>query len=327
MDSFNSIPEKLRPHTAVSVFTLFIAGICGLLALLYILTAYANKPHTQFPVETDIVIEEGLTIRDITEVLENAHVVRSSFYAYLVLVDNYKEDFIQAGTYRFSEPYTTHEVARSITSGLDMSPHVSITLPEGFRARDIYRYLPESFSASDSDIEQYEGFLFPDTYFISQGMDINDVSAILLTTFEKKIAPYTERINASGFSQREVIILASLLEREAKDNESKRIVSGILQKRLAIGMPLQVDATFDYVLGKSSDELTEEDLEMDSPFNTYLYPGLPPAPIANPGLESIEAVLEPAATEYLYYLTASDGTFHYAQTFEEHKRNKELYLK
>ena len=105
------------------------------------------------------------------------------------------------------------------------------------------------------------------------------------------------------------------------------MVSGILQNRLREDMPLQVDATFHYINGKASHELTVDDLEMDSPFNTYKYVGLPPAPIANPGLESIQAVLSPTETNYFYYLTALDGTFHYAKTFEEHKKNKEKYLR
>jgi UPF0755 protein len=94
-----------------------------------------------------------------------------------------------------------------------------------------------------------------------------------------------------------------------------------------MGMPLQVDAAFDYVLGKDSAELTQEDLSIDSPYNTYRFAGLPPAPIANPGLESIEAVLSPIDTDYLYYLTDNEGNFHYAKTFDEHKQNKLRYLR
>lgn len=327
MGLFNVLHEKISSHLTASIFTLFISGILVLLLLLYLFVAYINSPSAQFPTDTDVVIDEGLTLREITEVLEAEHVVRSSLYAYLVLIGNHKNEYVQAGAYRFTEPRTTHEIAYAITNALDMSPHIIVTLPEGFRARDIYEYVPESFKTTEIDIEQYEGFLFPDTYFISQGMDIHDLVALLLTTFEQRLAPYAERIAASRFTEREVIILASLIEREAKDLESKKVVSGILQKRLAIDMPLQVDATFDYILGKQSDELTQEDLELDSPFNTYRYVGLPPTPIANPGIESIEAVLEPQRTEYLYYLTAIDGTFHYASTFEEHVRNKELYLK
>ena len=123
-----------------------------------------------------------------------------------------------------------------------------------------------------------------------------------------------------------MIILASILEREANDEQSMKIVSGILQNRLKHGMALQVDASIEYVLDKSLSALTSEDLKIDSPYNTYLHTGLTPTPIGNPGLQAIDAVLHPAKTEYLYYITDADGHFHYAKTFEEHKRNVTKYL-
>ena len=124
----------------------------------------------------------------------------------------------------------------------------------------------------------------------------------------------------------EVIVLASILEREARSEESMRMVAGILLKRMEIDMPLQVDAPFEYFISKSSAFLTYSDLALESPYNTYLNTGLPPTPIANPGLKSIRAVLNPIESDYLFYLTAPGGEFHYSRTYEEHKYKKDLYL-
>jgi len=124
-----------------------------------------------------------------------------------------------------------------------------------------------------------------------------------------------------------VINMASLLEREANTEESMKMVSGILQNRLAEGMRLQADASLEYVLNRPLGTLTAEDLEIDSPYNTYRYDGLPPTPIGNPGLTSIMAVLEPTPSDYFYYLTDEDGEFHYAKTFDEHRANIKRYLR
>ncbi len=145
--------------------------------------------------------------------------------------------------------------------------------------------------------------------------------------YEEKIAPYRVKIRASAYTEKEIITLASILEREANDEASMGLVAGILLDRLEEKHPLQVDATFEYILGKTSAELTAEDLKLDSPYNTYTNLGLPPTPISNPGLMAIEAVLDPVDSPYFYYLTGDDGTFHYARTFEEHKQNKERYLR
>ncbi len=287
-----------------------------------------NAPHLDFPVGVDIEIAEGLTQNEITNLLAEKHVVRSALYLYLHLARTHEGEFVKAGTYRFGEPLTTEEVARSLTRGENRSPLLRFTLPEGFHAGELSRYLPEELGITDTtDLRTKEGYLFPDTYFVSQEATLDDIVVMLETTFQERIQPLREKIDASPFTEAEVITLASIIEREANDPESKRLVSGILQNRLDIGMPLQVDAVFDYLLGKTSAELTEDDLDFNSPYNTYRYAGLPPGPIANPGLESIAAVLEPADTSYLYYLTGNDGKFYYAKTFEEHKRNKERYLR
>jgi len=311
---------------------LFFCGLCMLgcvvLFALFAWLHHLNTPPEAFPIATDIEVSEGTTLHGITELFEEEHLVRSSFMLYVALLHMSDAPVVQAGSYRFPEALTTRQIAEALASGQYQSPSARVTFPEGFAAEELRSYYPASYTPPHEDLplREYEGYLFPDTYHITKTTSEHALVSLMRSTFDLKIEPYEEAIAASGFTLNEVITLASIVEREAKDAESKKQVSGILQNRLKNGMPLQVDATLDYLLHKTSAELTVEDLETDSPFNTYVYRGLPPTPISNPGLESIEAVLDPAETDYLYYLTAPDGTFHYARTFEEHKENKRKYL-
>lgn len=318
-------PFLSRLYVQITFGVLVCAVLIGFIGTRFL--SYINTAPTDFPTHTDIVINEGLNQSDITELLQEKHIVRSSFYVYILLTHSFKNSFVQAGSYQFEKPLSAQEVVAALTQGMHRSPLIKVTFPEGFTVHAFKDFLPEQFdSVSTTHLTQYEGYLFPDTYFIASDTRLDDLVELLQKTFKEKIALYEGKIATSGLSESEVITLASIIEREAKDAESKKMISGILQNRLHINMPLQVDACFDYVLNKTSDELTAEDLTIDSPYNTYTHTGLPPTPIANPGLESIEAVLEPKETDYLYYLTGTDGTFHYAKTFEEHKKNKTRYL-
>ena len=326
--SFPRTPSRTRRYQLFAL--LCIVGVIGFLVVssTFAWLRHANTPPTGFPLETEIEVSEGLTLQEVTELFKEQNLVRSSFMLYTALLLEAEEPVIQAGLYRFPEPLTTRTIARALISGEYQSPLVRVTFPEGFAASHLRSYYPRTYTPESTEIalNELEGYLFPDTYHITSTMPEEKLLSLMRNTFDLKISPYEEAIAESGFTQSEVIILASIIEREAKDFASKKRVSGILQNRLKEGMMLQVDATLDYLLDKTSAELTIEDLAIDSPFNIYVYKGLPPAPIANPGLDSIEAVLYPEETDYLYYLTAPDGTFYYARTFEEHKENKQRYL-
>lgn len=310
-----------------------IAGVLFFTSLVIFLSAYfyakkLNEPSPTFPVDADIVIEGGGTMNSVVAGLSDAGVVQSALYLYILLSTTYESDFVQAGTYRFPYAMTTEEIAYAITHGEHQSPLIRVTFPEGFRVQDFFTYFKNNENGgATASLQPHEGYLFPDTYFITPGMTTEEMVAIMRANFEKKLSLLRTSIAASGLSEHDTIVFASIIEREAKDAESKHLVSGILHNRLKEGMPLQVDATLDYLLDKESSELTIDDLKLDSPYNTYVYRGLPPTPISNPGLEAIEAVLNPTESTYLYYLTAPDGTFYYAESFEEHKRNKARYLR
>ena len=235
---------------------------------------------------------------------------------------------VHAGTYYFARPLTMFTIARRIEAGERGVESIRVTLTEGMTAREMGETLEEALPdfAADTFTElakPFEGYLFPDTYFIDPGTTPEVVVELLQSTFEEK----TDELRAAaGSSFDDAVILASLIEKEADTAEDRRIVSGILWNRLEIGMPLQVDAVFGYILGRSGYAPNGDDLEIDSPYNTYTNPGLPPGPIANPGLDAIAAAINPAETEYFYYLTGRDGLMYYAETFDAHKENRELYL-
>lgn len=320
-----SVIETTSQRYTRIVYVVFAVLI--LISATYFGNDFYNAPPSDFPIATNIAIAEGMTISEITEVLKERAVVRSSAYLYGLLLKKYDGVYVQAGTYTFEKPMTAEEVATAITEGNYLAPSLRITLPEGFRARDIYSFLPNNFGQMPIEFfEEHEGYLFPETYFISPDMNVTELKELLLKTAEERHSKIINSGGAANLTTKEIIILASLIEREAKDYESKKMVSGILQNRLEANMPLQVDAVFDYLLNKESNELTLDDLAIDSPFNTYTHIGLPPQPISNPGEESIRAVIEPTKSNYFYYLTSSNGEFHYAKTFEEHKKNKAKYL-
>ncbi len=302
--------------------------IVGLVVVLFSWFRTLEEPPELFPVNVDITIPEGATVSAVSDHFDELGLVTSGFYFYLILESDFSNNFIQAGTYRFPRPLTVTEISQAITTGDYSSPPVSVTFPEGFKVKDMLQYLPESYDTIDVEVSQdREGYLFPDTYFIKSDTTFAELLETMRENFDEKIKPLQTLILESSLSLEEIITLASIVEREGNDKASMGMVAGILQKRLELGMPLQVDATLDYLLGKTSEELTGDDLEIDSPFNTYLYKGLPPAPISNPGINAIMAVLEPIDSPYLYYLTGDDGEFYYAKTFEEHKQNKARYLR
>jgi UPF0755 protein len=169
--------------------------------------------------------------------------------------------------------------------------------------------------------------LFPDTYFISPLANESEIMQMMRSNFFSKTTSLRPTILLSARGEKEIVTMASLVELEASKFEDQKMVAGILWNRFDIGMRLQVDAVFPYIIGKNTFQVTTKDLQFDSPYNTYKYKGLPPGPIGNPGLQSIKAVLNPTPSDYIYYLSDLEGNFHYAKTHEEHVKNKAKYLR
>jgi len=266
------------------------------------------------------LVKKGQGAEEISNNLEEQGLIRyASFFRAYALINNQADKLI-AGQYELSPLMNVPEILEKIVSG-DRIKKI-ITIIEGWDLKDIEEYLKgEGIVISRSLAPKLEGYLFPDTYEIYPEDGIKEIIEMMLFNFDKKIrAEYQVKLNS------ETIIMASLIEKEVPTFEDKKIVSGILWKRLEVGMPLQVDATVNYITGKKSTEILQEELEIDSPYNTYKYKGLPPGSICNPGLESILAAMDPVETEYWFYLSTPEGETIFSKTLKEHNIAKAKYL-
>lgn len=289
-----------------------------------------NAANTKIAYPYTFRIEQGETLTQISDRLRDAELIRSrSFFNIQALIRG-DSDSLKSGVYIFDEALTTTQIIGKLSNadfGLETR---QITFPEGSTRREIAEiasgFLP-SFDVEAFMLETREGYLFPDTYRFFETASAQDVRIELEKTFAEKISLIEDRIRMSGRTKEEIIIMASIIEKEADTAESRRIVSDILWRRLDINMPLQVDATFVYSINRGTFDLTRDDLALDGPYNTYTRTGLPPTPIANPGYDAIEAALTPIETEYLYFLTGVDGEMYYAETLEGHRINREKYLR
>ena len=291
----------------------------------------AFAPPPGFPAGSVVSIARGASASDIAKELGDRSIIAHPSLLRFALRISGTSGRVQAGTYLFSAPENLLVVAYRLAAGAYGHPPVRLTLPEGETARDLAERVEAAFpdiTAAElfAEARPYEGYLFPDTYFFLPSASPDDIVASMRKNFDAKTAPLLAAVALSKRSFSDTVILASLIEREARTPEAKRMVSGILLNRLALGMPLQVDAVFGYIFGRDTYSPSLEDLKVDSPYNTYTHTGLPPGPIANPGLESLEAAIHPAQTDYLYYLTGKDGVMHYATTFTGHQANRRKYL-
>jgi UPF0755 protein len=290
-----------------------------------------HLPPRNYPTGEIFSVSAGQSLYTISSNLYDAGAIRSTvvFRSHVIFLGGEKR--VIAGDYLLQKKEGPADLAFRLVNGEFDIETKRITIPEGWNIYEISDYLSKNLLNFNKDYfilisKKKEGYLFPDTYFVQPTIKTEDLVRRMTETFFYKV-PKVSGFATTTKNISEVITMASILEREAITMESRRIISGILWKRLKLGMPLQVDASFSYVNGKTTFELTLDDLKIDSPYNTYLYKGFPPSPIGNPGLDSIFAAVNPIESKYLYYLTGHDGKMYYAKTFEEHKRNKEKYLK
>lgn len=328
--------------------------ICGgLLGGLY----YWNQ--VSWPVSDDttqelFTVRQGEGVKAIGSALEQAGLIRSTFwFETYIYIDGSEADFL-AGTYVLRPDMNIREVVRVLTSG-ETSPEQNITVIEGWTIADIAAYLEErrvmssqSFIAaaetSDSrvlipevtydfledkpDDQNLEGYLFPDTYRVFSDASPAQIIKKMLDNFGEKFTPEMRQAAAArGRSIYDIVTLASIVEKEVRTDEDRAIAAGIFYERMEQGVALQSDATVNYVTGKQALQPTADDLAVDNPYNTYQYRGLPPGPISNPSLSSLRAAVYPAETEYFYFLTKPDGSTVFSKTYEEHLANKREYLK
>ncbi len=282
----------------------------------------------RFQGEKTLAVLKGASAQEIARLLNQEGIIRrpSDFLLYVKLTGADKT--IKPGNYVFREPLSVPRIVAVITS--DAAEH-KIRIREGWTNAEIATYLEGEGLVSKKDFlksaESFEGYLFPDTYQAFENVSSQELVLLMRGAFDKKVAPLREAMAQKNISLKDMVIMASLVEKESAGDEDRAVIAGILWKRLKNNRPLQVDATLSYLTGKESKELTTDDLQIDSPYNTYRNPGLPAGPIGNPGLEAMKAAVFPKDSPYWFYLHDKEGHPHYAVTFEEHIANKDKYLR
>ena len=320
-------PRWLRRVAGMLVVMLVGAGV---------VVAGALRPVDPAGSPRVIFILRGASSADIGRRLEDAGLIRRSLdFVFAVRVRGLSHS-LREGEYRLSPAMRLLEIVDTIARG-DVVLH-TITIPEGFTADEIVELLAQSglgdrqrlrdrvrrgahtFDADflrDLPVASLEGYLFPDTYRIPRSLSEREVLSLFLDRFAQAVLPVW-RVHGAGHPLHEIVTIASLVEREAKVPTERGLIAGVLYNRLRRDWRLEVDATVLYALGRHKSVVTNEDLKVDSPYNTYLHPGLPPGPIANPGLAAILAALVPVSTDYLFYVARPDGSHAFSKTLQEH---------
>jgi UPF0755 protein len=289
-------------------------------------------------------VKTGDTAKDIAKNLEDQGFIRAKWAFVLGYRLFYSGQSLKAGEYTFQLPISAKNALLILTKGkVKLYP---VTIPEGLSRRETANHLESSLSIDSAEFlkvsadkslisdldpaaENLEGYLFPETYSFPKGSDVKEVSTAMVTQFRKVFSEgWIKKAEEMGMSTREVVILASLIEKETSYSKERSLISAVFHNRLRIGMKLDCDPTIIYVLkeeGRFKDRLRTKDLKLDSPYNTYLYGGLPPGPIANPGKGSLEAALYPSDVDYLYFVSKNDGSHHFSHSFREHQNAVNKY--
>ncbi len=287
-----------------------------------------GAPDPRNTEEALFVVTKGAGPREVGNDLKEQGFIKDPVVFFLYVKKEGLDTEIQAGSHYLSPAMTLPEVLAALQHG---TVDIWVTIPEGYRSEQIAETLAENVENYDeswsSTLKEHEGFLFPDTYLISRDAHIEAVIEVMRGNFNTKLQK--AGINPNDPDILDIVTMASLIEREAITDEEKPMIASVIANRLNDGMGLDIDATLQYITGTSGawwEVPTGEERAIDSPYNTYRYPGLPPGPIANPGIEAIKAAVNPASSPYYYYIHAPSGESHFAETLTEHNVNIEKYL-
>lgn len=293
--------------------------------------------------ETTVIVPKGALASQTARQLAREGVIASPLFFDLLVRAEHAGDRIRAGQFRFAAHQSLEEVLRELING-GRQTAVWVTIPEGFTARETAvtlaahnlgsqtvfdrLFLHGSISLYGVHTSSLEGFLFPSTYLIPLGASPQTVARQFIDQFLAELPPDAgRRARRLGLTVPQVVTLASLIEREAKADDERRLMAGVYYNRLRRGMPLEVDATIEYIFPKHKDVITLADLARDSPYNTYKHTGLPPTPIAAPGRASLQAAFDPQASDYLFYVYKGNGHHAFSRTLAEHQAAAARYLR
>jgi UPF0755 protein len=301
--------------------------------------SFVNSNITPVSLDTKnkiFIVNEGEGIQTISQNLFQDGFIKNEHAFLIYSIITRQNNKLQSGTFRLSASLSVPEIIKKLTSGGISDYWLKII--DGSRLEEIARLFPSGLSFNSQEfLTKYklkEGYFFPDSYLIPSYFNLDQTVEVINKNFVEKFAKAKEN-STSNLIDEDIVILASLLEREGRSLESKQMIAGIIIKRLNLGMPLQIDATVLYVRDNQNKlidkywqlPITKTDIQLDSPFNTYKNQGLPPRPICSPGYNSLFAAFHPTDSDYIYYITGNDGKMYYAKTLDEHNQNIAKYLK
>jgi len=308
----------------------FIFSLIFLVTILFFTAIYFPLVENS-TIQKIIDIPSGTNAKEIVHILEKNEIIRKNNYLFIILIKLSKlEDKLKFGEYNLSPSLNMLQILNKLTRGEIVV--YKITIPEGYTSIQIAELLDKKEMVEKESFlklvkygeKSWEGYLFPDTYEVPKKYGAENMFKLMLSNYEQVAVDnkLINKVEQTGFTMDEIITLASIIEKEAKFAEEKRQISSVFHNRLKSGMKLQSCATIQYILGKPKEILEESDLEIESPYNTYLYKGLPPGPICNPGIDSIIAALEPTNEDYLFFVLGDNGRHIFSKTYEEHLKNK-----
>ncbi|MBP9817693.1 endolytic transglycosylase MltG [Candidatus Shapirobacteria bacterium] len=311
----------------LALFFIFCTGIFW---------SYTNSlPLSSDNTVKDFVVNQGDGADEISARLQKNKLIRNQYIFLLIARQMGLNNKLKAGQFRLSANLTPSQIITKLTQGGSQDYWFKII--EGSRIEEVASNLPVELKTSRpeflADVKNHEGYLYPDSYLIPESYTTPQVLTVIQKNFDKKLAEAKAGATNTQMSDSEIVTFASLLEREGRSLKSKQEIAGVLLNRLEIGMALQIDATVQYAKDSKFTQkdywlpISKADLSINSPFNTYLNPGLPPSPICSPGYNSLFATYHPITSDYLFYITGNDGLMHYAKTLDEHNQNIAKYLK
>lgn len=316
---------------------LIISGLAlGVLLLIFLfifIPFQINVPLSSQTSEQVFSIERNQGLRTIASNLEKDSLIRSNFWFVLYVYTRGWASKLQAGDYALNPSLSIAQIAEKMAKGDVVFNHVKVTIPEGFNIKQVDQRLTEAGLIKSRElVDNYshlEGYLFPDTYIFDKSSNLEEITAKIVSNFNKKLTKSLhDAILNQGKTISDIVIMASIIEKEAHGYQDSRVVSGIFWKRIKNNYPLQSCATIAYVTEENKGRYSIEETKIDSPYNTYQNVGLPPGPICSPGLLAIQAAIYPLYTDYNFFLSPpSSNQTVFSKTYEEHLANKAKYFK
>lgn len=316
--------------------------LCLVLALFLIWLLVMQRPLGDGQRVYGLTVPKGAGFAQIAQDLERQQIIRSALHFRIVGRLRGLDRRMQPGDYRLTNAMKPGEILEKMASGVtdarkfpvpegySMFQVAELAEKQGLFTRDSFLQVcrdKQLLAELGINAQSVEGYLFPGTYLVGFQMDARGLVAEMVREFRHRTAGLEQQIASSGMSLHQVVTLASMVEKEAVVPEEKPLIASVFRNRIKLGMPLQSDPTAIYGVRAFGGTVTKQDLQRQSPYNTYRVKGLPPGPIGNPGMDAIKSVLQPARTDYLYFVARKDGTHQFSRTLQEHNQGVQLFLK